>query len=83
MTLEKSVFVQPDHAVQTIPDFRKEIHDLDEDVGAVVIDFDMNINYIKLMKAVLHLRDPDCFFIVGGLDVQIPVKDNLNIIGNY
>jgi hypothetical protein len=76
------VFVQPDHAV-TIADFKKEVLNLDNDVGAVVIDFDLNINYIKMMKAVLHLRDPDCFFVVGGLDVKVPIQDEMNILGKY
>jgi hypothetical protein len=54
---------------------------LDEEVGAVVVDFDTNINYIKMMKAVLHLRDPECLFVAGGIDVFVPVAEDISIIG--
>jgi len=55
---------------------------LDQEVGAVVIDVDANINYIKMMKAVLHLKDPECMFVVGGNDVIAPFED-MNIIGVF
>jgi hypothetical protein len=51
-------------------------------VGAVVIDFDLNINYIKMMKAVLHLRNPECLFVVGGNDVFVPFED-ISVIGGF
>ena len=51
-------------------------------MGAVVIDLDANINYIKMMKAVLHLKNPECLFIVGGNDVFVPFED-INIIGGF
>lgn len=77
------MFVQPDHAVKTIPDLANELQDLDEEVGAVVIDFDMNINFIKMMKAVFHLKNPDCLFVAGGIDVRVPAQSGLNILGEY
>jgi hypothetical protein len=83
MTVKNNLFVQPDCAVQTIADLLKEILNLDSDVGAVVIDFDMNINYIKMMKAVLHLKDPDCLFVVGATDVCVPIQDGMSLIGKY
>jgi ribonucleotide monophosphatase NagD (HAD superfamily) len=55
---------------------------LDQEVGAVVVDLDANINYIKIMKAVLHLRDPECLFVVGGGDVWVPYED-VNIVGGF
>jgi hypothetical protein len=55
---------------------------LDQDVGAVVIDLDVNINYIKMMKAVQHLRDPECLFVVGGIDTFVPFQDII-IIGEF
>jgi len=74
--------VQPDHAVKSIEEFKEEILKLDQEVGAVVIDLDGNINYIKMMKAVLHLRDPECLFVVGGNDVFVPIED-INFIGGF
>lgn len=77
------MFVQPDHAVQTIAELANELQDLDEEVGAVVIDFDMNINFIKMMKAVIHLKNPDCLFVVGGIDARVPARSGLNILGEF
>jgi hypothetical protein len=45
------------------------------------MDFDMNINYIKMMKAVLHLKNPDCLFVVGSLDVHVPAQNDFYVIG--
>jgi hypothetical protein len=78
-----SMFVQPDHAVHTIADLANELQDLDEEVGAVVIDFDMNINFIKMMKAVYHLKNPDCLFVVGGIDACVPARSGLSILGEF
>ena len=76
------VFVQPDHAVKTTEEFKEEVQKLDQEVGAVVLDLDANINYIKMMKAVLHLRDPECLFVVGGNDTFVPFED-IDIIGGF
>lgn len=76
------MFVQPDHAVKTKEEFEEELQKLDQDVGAVVVDLDASINYIKMMKAVLHLRDPECLFVVGSNDVFLNFED-INIIGGF
>jgi hypothetical protein len=76
------VFVQPDHALKSAEGFKEELLKLDQEVGAVVVDFDPNINYIKMMKAVLHLRDPVCLFVVGSSHVLVRYKD-INIIGGF
>ena len=76
------MFVQPDHAVKTKEEFEEELQKLDQDVGAVVMDLDASITYIKMMKAVLHLRDPECLFVVGGNDVFLNFED-INIIGGF
>jgi len=72
--------VGPDHAVNSAEELKEELLKLDQEVGAVVIDLDANVNYIKMMKAVLHLKDPECLFVVGGNDVFVPFED-INIIG--
>lgn len=76
------VFAQPDHAVETTEQFKEEVQKLDQEVGAVVMDVDANINYIKMMKAVIHLRNPDCLFVVGGIDVVVPFE-GFNILGGF
>ena len=55
---------------------------MDQEVGAVVIDMDANINYIKMMKAVLHLKEPECLFVVGGNEALIHFE-GINIIGGF
>jgi hypothetical protein len=77
------MFVQPDYAVQSVADLAIELQDLDEEVGAVVMDFDMNINFIKIMKAVFHLKNPDCLFVVGAIDARVPVQNGLSILGEF
>jgi phosphoglycolate/pyridoxal phosphate phosphatase family enzyme len=72
--------VGPDQAVKSAEEFKEELLKLDQEVGAVVIDLDANINYIKMMKAVLHLREPECLFVVGGNDEFVPFED-IKIIG--
>ena len=51
-------------------------------MGAVVIDLDANINYIKMMKAVRHLKNPECLFVVGGNHEFVPFED-INVIGGF
>jgi hypothetical protein len=78
-----SMFLQPDYAVQSVADLAIELRDLDEEVGAVVIDFDMNINFIKMMKAVFHLKNPNCLFVAGGIDAYIPAQNDVSILGKF
>jgi hypothetical protein len=78
-----SMFVQPDYAVQSTADLANELRVLDEEVGAVVIDFDMNINFIKMMKAIFHLKNPNCLFVAGGIDVYVPTQNNISILGKF
>ena len=56
---------------------------MDHNVSAVVIDFDVNINYAKLTKAMVHLRKPDCLFVVGTPDMKIPVENGMSILGEF
>lgn len=50
-------------------------------VRAVVMDSDLNINYVKLLRAIRYLKDPNCLFIVCGTENEIPYLDDLIIIG--
>lgn len=52
-----------------------------EPVKAVVIDFDFNLNFVKMMKANFYLRKPDCLLIGGATDVHLPVTKDLSVIG--
>lgn len=51
-------------------------------VKAVVIDYDYNFNYPKLMRAELYLKsDPECILIAGGTDHWTPIRQKVNVIG--
>lgn len=45
------------------------------------MDTDINVNYIKLTKALTFLKDRECLFVVGGTEIQIPVTSELDILG--
>ena len=48
--------------------------DLDPDVGAVVVGFDPDFDYAKLLKASCYLlRDPNCLFLATNMDEKYPV----------
>ncbi|KAK5644066.1 hypothetical protein RI129_007911 [Pyrocoelia pectoralis] len=51
----------------------------DTSVGAVICDFDMNINFVKLLKAVTYLRRPEVFFFTGPTDERVMVRGTVVI----
>lgn len=50
--------------------------ELDEEVGAVLIGFDWNFNYSKMLEASSYLKDPKCLFIATSFDEVYPTKNN-------
>ncbi|KAG8224013.1 hypothetical protein J437_LFUL001090 [Ladona fulva] len=57
------------------------VSSLDPEVGAVVMDLDVNISYIKMMKAVAYLKDPNCLFLVTATEYKLPFYGVLTFIG--
>ncbi|CAG9819788.1 unnamed protein product [Phaedon cochleariae] len=55
----------------------------DENIGAVVYDYDLNLTFVKLQKCLTYLKRKDCLFIVGGGDKQMPVGELGPIFGNH
>ncbi|ROT82562.1 glycerol-3-phosphate phosphatase [Penaeus vannamei] len=47
---------------------------LDPGVGAVVVGFDRDFNYDKLLRATCYLKDPDCLFIATNTDEKYIVQ---------
>jgi 4-nitrophenyl phosphatase len=45
---------------------------LDENVGAVLLGFDLDINYKKYAKAFTYLLDPNCKFLATNSDLTYP-----------
>lgn len=60
----------------------KNIQD-DENIGAVVYDFDVNLTYIKLQKALTYLKREDCLFLTGAGDKKLPIGPDGPLIGNH
>lgn len=52
-----------------------------EPVKAVIVDFDFNLSYLKLVKASFYLRKPECLFICGATDNQLPVTKDMSVLG--
>lgn len=55
----------------------------DEDVGAVIVGFDRNINYYKIQYATLCISEnPGCLFIATNLDAKTHLTDAQEWAGN-
>ncbi|XP_049810292.1 glycerol-3-phosphate phosphatase isoform X2 [Schistocerca nitens] len=54
---------------------------LDPEVGAVIVGFDEQISYPKILKAGSYLKNPDCLFLATNTDQQFPSKSNIVIPG--
>ncbi|XP_077297347.1 uncharacterized protein LOC143919041 [Arctopsyche grandis] len=53
----------------------------DPSIGAIYVDMDININYIKILKAVSALRRDDVLYLVGAFDKIVPVTSESFILG--
>lgn len=54
-----------------------DILKLDPDVGAVLVNYDNNFSYGKLLKAANYLNDPDCLFLATSLDERVPTGNGM------
>ncbi|XP_017778581.1 PREDICTED: phosphoglycolate phosphatase 2-like [Nicrophorus vespilloides] len=53
------------------------------DVGAVIVEFDFNLNYSKLLKATMLLNRHDVHFLCCGLDKKYYIKNKMNVLGSF
>lgn len=58
-----------------------ELHNTD--VGAVIVDLDININYAKLCRAQLLLSNSNVLFLFGSTDPKVPVAKNISYMGMF
>ncbi|XP_050508468.1 uncharacterized protein LOC126885735 isoform X2 [Diabrotica virgifera virgifera] len=73
----------PPHPVgETISEVSKQLED-DKEIGAVIIDYDINLSMMKLQKALMYLRRSDCYFIIGASDKSVPFPQYGSVLGNY
>jgi len=52
----------------------------DPEIKAVVVEFDPNLNYLKLMQAVVLLQNPECLFFSTATEKVLPPILNLRLI---
>lgn len=50
-------------------------------VGAVIVDFDINVSYYKIQKAIIYLQNKDVVFICGARDKLIPFGLSIPLLG--
>lgn len=55
--------------------------ELDSDVGAVVVSFDQNFNYSKILVAANYIKDPECLFIGTNFDEAYPTNNGAIVAG--
>lgn len=53
----------------------------DIEVGAVIFDVDLNLNYAKFLKAQACLKRPEVLFIIAASDKKILMASNTVIPG--
>lgn len=70
----------PDRIDERLEELPRNFHD-NEEIGAVVMDLDVNLNYVKLLKAIVYLQRPEVLFILAATDKKIPFGFNILLIG--
>ncbi|KAJ1528316.1 hypothetical protein ONE63_006737 [Megalurothrips usitatus] len=73
----------PEYLEENLASYLKAIQ-IDPEVGAIIVDLDININMLELSQAVNHLRNnKDCLFFVGASDTYVTFQDNKALLGPY
>ncbi|XP_044255667.1 phosphoglycolate phosphatase 2-like isoform X2 [Tribolium madens] len=67
--------------IKTLGEFASATSSSNENIGAVITDVDLNLNYSNLQKAATLLKRPQVIFLMGAMDVEVPIGLNRTIIG--
>ena len=59
----------------------KAASELDPQVGCVIASIDYHSSYIKMLKAVSYLNNPDVIFVATNMDERFPYGENLVLPG--
>lgn len=72
---------KPSRLKDDLQEFINNIQD-DPEVGAVIVDFDINTTRLHLQKALTYLKRKDCLFIAAACDRELPMGSNVgSVIG--
>ncbi|KAL8597586.1 hypothetical protein ACOMHN_001517 [Nucella lapillus] len=70
----KHIGLGPDPLVGTEADWLNL--DFDPEVNCVLVGFDFDLSYLKVLKAATYLQRPDCLFVVTNEDTFRPVTNS-------
>lgn len=59
----------------------KAASQLDPQVGCVIASIDYHTSYVKMLKAVSYLNDPEVIFLATNMDERFPYSQNLVMPG--
>ncbi|XP_030745513.1 4-nitrophenylphosphatase-like [Sitophilus oryzae] len=86
-TIKKSGFKvhedEGDQVEETIAGVIKAINKLNPKVGAVIMDADLNVSFVKLQRCVEYIKKNNAIFLVGGWDPVLPFADTFLIGPKY
>ncbi|KAF5308237.1 hypothetical protein FQR65_LT06230 [Abscondita terminalis] len=59
----------------------RELSQRNENIGAVVFDYDIFVSYLSLVQVVFLLKQKDIIFITGATDKKVPITPNITLPG--
>ena len=59
----------------------KAAEQMDPEVGCVVASIDYYVSYVKMLKAVSYLDNPEILFVASNMDERFPFKKNIVLPG--
>ncbi|XP_043288876.1 4-nitrophenylphosphatase-like [Venturia canescens] len=70
----------PDRIIEGYEEITEQFQ-ADLDVKAVIIDMDVNVTWLKIIKSIRYLKDRNVLYLAGALDRKIPFGKNKTILG--
>ena len=54
---------------------------LEDDIGAVIVGYDVGFNLTMITKACSYLQNPDCVYVGTNEDSSLPIKSSVLVPG--
>lgn len=67
--------------VLSLEDTKNHLRHLDPETAAVILDYAPRIGYLQMLEANTLLKRPQCAFIVGATDYDVPVAHDVCLLG--